>query len=102
MLSAAPQRTTRRIALSLAAILAALGLLTLAAPLAQAAPSGWGRSARRAPQYPDLTSGRGFPAATFVSNSVGGGVGVQSGSSTCLQRGHRRRGEVRVERARVT
>ena len=85
---AAPQRTTRRLALCLATMLAALGLLTLAAPVAQAAQSGWGQFvlAGTSRNYTGTMTqqAEGFPVATVTSNSVGGGVGVQSGATTWL------------------
>ncbi len=86
---AAPPRTTRRLALVLSVILAAAGLLTLAPPSAQADPAGWGQFAITQPSSRNYAGtmnqqADGFPAATFVSNSVGGGVGVQSGTSTWL------------------
>ena len=81
---AAPQRTTRRLALALAAVLAAIGLLTVAAPMAQAAQSGWGQfvltGTTRNYAGTMTQQAEGFPVATVTSNSVGGGAGVQSGA----------------------
>ncbi|HVK36606.1 MAG TPA: carboxypeptidase regulatory-like domain-containing protein [Microlunatus sp.] len=88
---AAPQTTTRRLALALVAVLAALGWVTVAPPSAHAAPAGWGRFVITDPTASRNYVGtmtqqvEGFPAATFRSNSVGGSsVGVQSGTSTYL------------------
>ncbi len=90
---AAPQTTTRRLALALVAVLAALGLGMVAPPPAQAAQSGWGRFSELAGTSRNYTStltqqAAGFPVATLTSNSVGGSnVGVQSGDSTYLSTG---------------
>lgn len=73
----------------LAAALAALGLLALAPPpMAQAAQSGWGQftftGTSRSYTGTLTQQAAGFPRATLASNSIGGGVGVQSGASTWL------------------
>ncbi|MET1005929.1 MAG: hypothetical protein ABWX96_10285, partial [Propionibacteriaceae bacterium] len=93
MLSAARHATTRRLALSLAALLAALGLLALVPPPAQAAQAGWAQFSELTGVSRNYTStltqqAAGFPVATITSNSVGGSsVGVQSGASTYLSTG---------------
>lgn len=90
MLFAARPTTTRRLTLALAGLLAAVGLLTLTSPAAQADPAGWGQFGELAGGSRAYTStltqqANGFPAATIASNSVGGtSDGVQSGASTYL------------------
>ena len=86
---AAPHRTRHRVGLALALVMAVVGLLTLAPPMAQAAQSGWGQFefTGTSQNYTGTLTQQaaGFPVATLTSNSVGGSsVGVQSGTSTWL------------------